>query len=143
MLYTRIACEIDISCVHRYKQPVILDPVYKQIGEIIKSRRKTLGHKQEYLASKLGMSRGALANIETGRQRILVHQLYKFADVLELKPFDLLPPPSVNHSSAKPHKLRFSDNVTPQQENQLAQLIAQVDTTQKPVKERTYAKTSR
>ncbi len=68
------------------------DPVYQKIGSLIQLQRKLLDMKQHDLARKLGISRGSLANIETGRQSILVHQLYKFAETLDLDPTDLLPP---------------------------------------------------
>lgn len=47
---------------------------------------------QERLASRLEISRASLANIEIGRQRILVHQLYSIAQAIGLQPSDLLPP---------------------------------------------------
>jgi len=68
------------------------DPLYQKIGSLIQRRRKLLDMKQHDLAGKLGISRGSLANIETGRQSVLVHQLYKFANTLDLAPADLLPP---------------------------------------------------
>jgi transcriptional regulator with XRE-family HTH domain len=71
---------------------VATHPIYKQIGVTIQQRRKKLGLKQVKVASDLGISRGSLANIETGRQSVLVHQLYRFAEVLDLAPTDLLPP---------------------------------------------------
>ena len=74
------------------------DPIYKLIGAVIKARRKTLELKQETLAGRLGISRGSLANVETGRQSVLVHQLYKFAAALGVTPSDLLPLPSSDHS---------------------------------------------
>lgn len=67
------------------------NPIYVHIGSIIRSRRKALGLTQEMLASRLSISRGGLANIETGRQNILVHQLYDFASQLNLEPSDFLP----------------------------------------------------
>lgn len=65
--------------------------VYKQIGSVIRNRRKKLLMTQEALSARLGISRGSLANIETGRQNILVHQLYNFAAALDLDPSAFLP----------------------------------------------------
>lgn len=99
------------------------DPVYQQIGAVIQRRRKQLGLKQQGLAASLGISRGSLANIETGRQSILVHQLYKFAKALNLSPSDLLPsssaPPPLQHdwSTVLPAGLK------PQQQEQIARLL--------------------
>lgn len=111
-----------------YEQVMNPDPMYKQIGAVIKARRKTLGLKQEYLAGKLGISRGSLANIETGRQSILVHQLYKYAAKLDLNPFDLLPQPATDHVVAEPTELPLPTNLKPQEKDQIARLFAQVDT---------------
>lgn len=46
---------------------------------------------QEELAEKTGLSRAAIANIERGRQQILVHVLYKIAKALNVSPIELLP----------------------------------------------------
>jgi len=88
---TRIACKVDIFDVHPNNYRVSPDPIYTEIGLLIRARRKALNLRQKSLASELGISRGSLANIETGRQSILVHQLYRFASALALSPHDLLP----------------------------------------------------
>ena len=113
---------------HIYEQVMNPDPMYKQIGAVIKARRKTLGLKQEGLAGRLGISRGSLANIETGRQGILVHQLYKYAAKLDLSPFDLLPQPATDHIGAGRTELPLPTNLKPQEKDQITRLFAQVDT---------------
>jgi transcriptional regulator with XRE-family HTH domain len=86
--------------------------------------------KQEALAGELGISRGSLANIETGRQSILVHQLYKFAAKLQLTPFDLLPQPSTDAFRLESASLPLPDDLKAQQKEQIARLFEQVDTSQ-------------
>lgn len=66
--------------------------LYKRLGSTIKERRKQLGLTQEQLCRQLEISRASLANIETGRQRLLVHQLYRVARNLGMMVTDLLPP---------------------------------------------------
>lgn len=105
-------------------------PIYRAIGAVIKSRRKTLGMKQETLARLLSISRGSLANVETGRQSILVHQLYRFAEALRLTPFDLLPPNSIEQSRTEPAELPLPSDLKMQQREQIVRLFDQVDTTQ-------------
>ncbi len=68
------------------------ESIYAQIGVFIRTRRKQLKLRQEDLALRVGLSRASLANIETGRQNLLVHHLYALAQALQLKPIDLLPP---------------------------------------------------
>jgi transcriptional regulator with XRE-family HTH domain len=140
---THIACYIDIWTVTAYKHAMMRDPIYKHIGAVIKARRRTLGLKQETLAGKLGISRGSLANIETGRQNVLVHQLFKIAAALELTPMDLLPPPSTEHVRAGRTELPLPENLKAQQKEQIARLFEGVDTDQTRAKERSRAKTSK
>ncbi|MGA3004886.1 MAG: helix-turn-helix transcriptional regulator [Acetobacteraceae bacterium] len=67
--------------------------IYHELGALIRRRRRVLDLTQGDLADRLGISRGGLANIETGRQNILVHQLYRFAAALDMNVHDLLPLP--------------------------------------------------
>jgi transcriptional regulator with XRE-family HTH domain len=110
---------------------MVPDPIYKQIGALIKARRNKLHLKQENIASELRISRGSLANIETGRQRVLVHQLYMFASALQLKPSDLLPPPPAAHLGTEHTDLPIPSGLKAQQKKQIANLFSQVDTDQK------------
>ena len=119
------------------------DPIYKHIGALIKARRRTLQLKQENLAGMLGISRGSLANIETGRQSVLVHQLYKFAAALQLTPFDLLPQPSTDQFEAGRTELPLPDGLKAQQKKQVAHLFMQVDTDQKQDRKESHAKTTK
>jgi transcriptional regulator with XRE-family HTH domain len=97
------------------------DWIYTEIGDIVRRRRKKLGKTQAELAPKLGLSRASVANIETGRQSLLVHQLYALAEALELSPQDLLPASSSAPSSGV---LKFSGDVSDRQKDQLSRLIA-------------------
>ncbi len=115
-------------------------PIYKRIGELIKTRRNTLQMRQKNLASTLSISRGALANIETGRQSILVHQLYNIATALQLSPFDLLPPPASSGAGNERTALPLPSDLKSQQRQQVTQLIMQVDTNQKMKTEVSHAK---
>lgn len=65
--------------------------IYKSIGKVIRLRRKQFELTQAELALQVGISRASLANIESGRQNLLVHHLYNFASALKMEPSDLLP----------------------------------------------------
>lgn len=106
--------------------------IYKHIGSLIKSRRKQLRWTQEKLASRLAMSRASLANIETGRQNVLVHQLYAFAAALELAVGDFLTAPTNLSSKYDLNKLPLPDGLNAQQKEQIARLLlngTEVETT--------------
>lgn len=62
------------------------EPCYVKFGEAVRNARHELYWNQQELADKLKISRGSIANIETGRQRILLGDIFDFAKVLRLEP---------------------------------------------------------
>jgi transcriptional regulator with XRE-family HTH domain len=141
VLHTHIVLHIDKSPGRDYEQNVTPDPIYKHIGAVIKSRRKTLTMNQEYLANAVGISRGSLANIEVGRQNVLVHQVYRIAEALGISPFDLLP--AQEPVTSKKAQFRFSSpDLKAQQKEQIARLL-EPDTAQVSEKEGSRGKTAK
>lgn len=67
-----------------------VEPVYRLIGFKIAFLREQKEMTQAQLAEKIGLDRTSINNIELGRQRILVHYLEEIAEVLGVKPKDLL-----------------------------------------------------
>ena len=66
--------------------------IYKHLGARIRDLRKNLPQTQDQFAKQAGISRASLANIEAGRQQVLVHHLFTFAHILQLdSPAHLLP----------------------------------------------------
>jgi len=100
-----------------------IEPIYERIGVLIKERRNNLPITQERLAEKLGLSRASLANIETGRQRVLVHQLYAIANALQLKPTDLLPPVGGELDELEWAGLPLPSDLKPEQKRQIARML--------------------
>ena len=63
---------------------------YKQVGQRIRSKRgSTLS--QEALATAVGLTRTSISNIESGRQKMLLHTLVDIADALRIDAAQLLP----------------------------------------------------
>ena len=106
-----------------------MDPplLYKRLGSIIKERRRQLGFTQEHLSNQLGISRASLANVETGRQRTLVHQLYRLAEELDVEVTALLPDPEETKKFQALDDLLFSENVSLEQRQQIARLLQEDD----------------
>jgi len=102
------------------------EPIYKEIGKIIRALRRRADKAQNVLAAQLGISRATLANIETGRQRILVHQLYAFADVLGVKLADLLPVSRGEPVEASLAALSIEGDLNAEQRKQVMSLIGSV-----------------
>lgn len=111
------------------------EPVYRTIGGIVRQKRRRLELPQADLARRLGISRATLANIETGRQRILVHQLYSLAKALDAKLVDLLPPPDMFAQASEWAQLPIPSDLKKQQKEQIALLIGSVKSTTSPTTE--------
>ncbi len=73
-----------------------INPLYAEIGRRIASRRSFLGYSQARLANSTGLSRPSIANIEAGRQSVLVHHIYEIAAALLCAPGDLAPKPKLS-----------------------------------------------
>ena len=85
-------CKIDIPGRFGQTDSMKQQQLYRKIGDALQMRRLELGRTQGDVANAAGLSRPSLANIEAGRQAITVHQLFVFADVLDLKDPALLLP---------------------------------------------------
>lgn len=55
------------------------------LAQMIRDARKQLGMNQERLALLVGISRGQIANLETGRSWVSIEQFIKLVFVLDLK----------------------------------------------------------
>lgn len=97
--------------------------IYKHIGATIKQRRRKLKLTKDALSRRLSMSRASLASIETGRQNVLVHQLYILGAALGLTPHDLLPTPSVAMPEQSQEVFPLPDDLNSKQRQQLSKLL--------------------
>lgn len=68
----------------------ILEPVYRQFGAKVEQIRSTLGWTQEQLGKSVGLNRTSITNIEAGKQRILLHDVERFAKAFNVEPKTLL-----------------------------------------------------
>lgn len=71
------------------------DPVYLAFGRAVAARRKELALTQADLAARIGLSRGSVAHIERGSQKVFLHQVIEIAAALELPSARLLIPSRV------------------------------------------------
>lgn len=68
-----------------------LNEFYVNMGARIRKARIDHGITQEQLADSLSLNRTSVTNIESGRQKILVHTLIEIADRLEASVGELIP----------------------------------------------------
>lgn len=101
------------------------DLIYKAFGRAVATRRKTLGLTQAELAVKVGVSRASVANIESGRQNVLLHHVYGLASALEFaKVSDLLPMQPKLTTQEDFNMILSDETVTPRGKAQITDLIA-------------------
>jgi DNA-binding XRE family transcriptional regulator len=67
-----------------------IEPCYRLFGARIEHIRCTFGMTQADLASKTGLSRPSIVNIEAGKQRVLLGDVERFATAFGLTPKHLL-----------------------------------------------------
>lgn len=64
---------------------------YKKLGTLIQRKRNVAGMNQEQLSLKLGIKRTSLTNIESGKQTIPAHLLYKLSNIFQSPIEELFP----------------------------------------------------
>lgn len=131
-----IVLKIDNLDVGSYKYGMNAETLYRHIGATIKRRRKQLGLTQERLAKQMSTSRASLANVETGRQNVLVHQLYGFAENLDLTIEDLLPPVVTEKPTSLPSDFPLPKGLNRAQREQIVRLLDGAPVVTSPSKER-------
>lgn len=68
-----------------------VENIYVEFGRRVLHERTRAGWTQQDLCGQVGLTRASIANIETGRQRVLLHQMLLFAEVFCVDPSDLIP----------------------------------------------------
>jgi len=71
-----------VSFVTVKRKIVQCEPIYVALGAVIKELRLKAGMTQDDLGEKLGLQRTSICNIEIGRQRVLLSDLWDFAEAL-------------------------------------------------------------
>ena len=68
---------------------------YRELGRRLAARRKLIDATQVDVAAQLGTSRASVENIEAGRQKLYVHQLYDLARALRVEDLAQLMPTQI------------------------------------------------
>lgn len=56
--------------------------LYMALGRKVAAARKRLGLTQAELAAQISLTRASVANIETGRQRVMLHDVFALVEAL-------------------------------------------------------------
>lgn len=73
--------------------PSARDPeaLYRVFGKRLREVREQKNVPQQELATLSGLTRSSIANIESGKQRVLLHQVLQFAEALHVTVGELVP----------------------------------------------------
>jgi transcriptional regulator with XRE-family HTH domain len=72
-----------------------VDELYEAIGDRIKAARALAKVTQTDLGRRIGLTRSSIANIEAGRQRVMLHWVFQIAEELGVEPRELIVEPRV------------------------------------------------
>lgn len=110
--------------------------IYAGLGQAVATRRKMMKLTQAQVAKAIGISRASIANIESGRQKVLLHQVYGLVKALELKSITELVPATLSKAGdgAAPEKMEVwgapvSEAQMPAVEQLLKSAFGQLSTT--------------
>jgi putative transcriptional regulator len=67
------------------------DALYQEVGKRILMLRQQRGWTQQRVGNAIGMTRAAIANIEGGKQRMLLNTVYDFALLFDVPLSKVLP----------------------------------------------------
>lgn len=97
--------------------------LYEELGRLVRQHRERLGISQEALAQAIELSRASVANIETGRQRIPLHHLYRLARALKVEAEALLPRGARAAPTAINRPISASFNLNEREEADVARAV--------------------
>lgn len=108
-----------------------MERVYAELGKRISAKRKERDLSQIELAQHVALTRTSISNIENGRQHLPIHQLYRFAEVLECSVHELLPESAALFEAESP-ELQLASKT---ERSDLRKFLSTIQRTRSPRKE--------
>lgn len=103
------------------------NPINIAFGKAVALRRDELGLTQSDLAKRVDLSRASIANIEKGRQNVLLHHVYDLAAALKMHNVGDILPARPQVSKPQQIDLKMSDpGVSARDAAQLNDMVATV-----------------
>lgn len=96
--------------------------LYAQLGRKVAAARKGLGMTQAELASRISLTRASVANIETGRQRVMLHDVFALVEALGGKSILDFVPERVPNSAVQDVAF-IGDGATKEEERVMLRMI--------------------
>jgi transcriptional regulator with XRE-family HTH domain len=104
--------------------------LYLRLGQLVRQHRERLGVNQADIGGAVGLSRASIANIETGRQRIPLHHLYRLARALKVDVNALLPtllPALTDDASTVVHReIQSTFSLSEREQEEVARVVQSI-----------------
>jgi transcriptional regulator with XRE-family HTH domain len=98
------------------------NPLYVEFGKLVRGYRKRSNLTQDDLAERVGLSRTSITNIELGRQKVLLHQVFMLAKSLGVNPDALLP--STRNRPVPEVEQKIPEDLTGAEKNWIRRVMA-------------------
>jgi len=97
--------------------------IYRQLGQKVARLRNERGRTQAEIAAQIGLTRASLANIETGRQKVLMHHVFRLANALNCASILELVPASFEFSDDVPPITTHGSPLSEQEQAQVQRFV--------------------
>ena len=115
---------VDIAPQLKQSLQMVEEEIYRVFGRSVSARRRQLGLTQARLAAQIGISRASIASIESGRQSVLLHHVYKLASALDFAKVSDLLPSLLKPTNREDIDMVLSDEtLTPIEKSQISDLV--------------------
>lgn len=98
--------------------------LYSRLGQRVRHHREMIGLCQAEVGIAVGLSRASIANIETGRQRIPVHHLYRLAHALGVDVDALLPATTEEPRATIDREIRSAVPLSKREKDEVAKVVS-------------------
>ena len=119
----KFVCVVDVRIELRFSRAMADLEIYRIVGAGLAARRKKLRLKQSEVADQIGLTRASLANMERGRQKIMLHQIYRLASALKAESITDLVPSTFSFEQASGPLMIEGSDVSEAQRAQIEQYV--------------------
>lgn len=101
-----------------------MEDFYVEFGRALRQCRKGAHLTQDDLATRVGLGRTSVTNIEQGRQHVPLHMLFELATAVGVEPAALLPKKQAEAPLSEAVQTALEQLAGPEEQEWLRQLVA-------------------
>ncbi len=101
--------------------------IYRSLGTLVRRQREACSLSQGGLGQLVGLSRASIANIETGRQRVLLHHLYGLAVALRVDVRALVPRMTPDGEVSPGPQIKATETLSESEQAEVTMIVGSID----------------